>query len=49
LKGDPSRDKSFAEQVSAGLRVMAIAKEIAALYARATGREGPPADAASWA
>jgi 3'-phosphoadenosine 5'-phosphosulfate (PAPS) 3'-phosphatase len=39
------------EQFNAGLRVMAIANEIAAIYARATGREGPPppADAASWA
>jgi hypothetical protein len=40
-----------AEQFTAGLRVMAIANEIAAMYAWATGREGPapPADAASWA
>jgi hypothetical protein len=39
-----------AEQFTASLRVMAIANEIAAMYARATGREGPPpTNAASWA
>jgi hypothetical protein len=38
---------SSAELFTAGLRVAAIAEEIAATYARATGREGPPpADAA---
>jgi hypothetical protein len=38
------------EQIFAGARLQAIAQEIAYMYARATGREGPPppADAASW-
>jgi hypothetical protein len=37
-------------QVAAGARFQAIAQDIAAMYAGATGREGPPpADAASWA
>jgi hypothetical protein len=43
-------DMPGAEQVAAGLRIAAIAEEIAASYARIQGRDGPapPADAASW-
>jgi hypothetical protein len=48
---DQMRSMPAEEQVAAGARLQTIAQEIAVMYARATGREGPPppADAASWA